>query len=787
MAFGPRRRLLDGKRWPLFLGNLALPTVRAGLLGVVFLMTWKGVLDFVTARRIAVGPDIIDLGIFSIPRETLTSVVTAFVILMLICAMYLALKRMLAPTQLWKRVIASVLYGLLVIFTVGFGYGFWWGLFASTEVSEAKAQVAAEDLRNGADVVLERLRGVQREIELVADSSRTQADLERSRGGTCGDESGPNEGPRTRLRSRIASELEKTSSAVGEDIRGVQGNLTTIDERLNSYLRRSPETRKSEHGAFNRELQRLSAVLNERLRHTRRRLTNEMESARDTFALKPGQEGFVCNDESLVKDLDRALSVANEPIELVFSPLPYEEEADATASAVEALWVATGNLFERLWLVVSLQQDSVSAESASLFDAEFGGGRNIAAFIAALGVDLALFVFVLIAPRAPLDTFENVVAAPASSLDKLLFLMETFVEKGDREAIRFWRRCMLRVKGRTFFLVPNPDLAPEERRSYLEAIEVLASVLSEANHSAPAPQLRFREAWKRGNQRLSAWGWEDPTPRHFDLYTLKTGEFREIATRLEQHKTPADKATQKDKRTPPRGESDTEHEPPDTNATEHVLNKSSQLFQKLARSATRATKSLMTSAAPKPQPIPLLEPTSPPQVAERQPTLLDVLAQVPMHTENPSEADLDEPSPQDSEKPADEALATPSTEQRSVQRDEDSAHRDEKAPVATSQEVINTLHDFDLVIKALEDQNLPKHAEGVKQMRKDRLQAYDIETIGHVGEKPSPYTHNVMGYKPSDLPNGVVAEILRYGYRRQGKILHAADVLVSEGISDRPG
>ena len=794
----PTRRSLDGKRQHVSWEGWVLPFIRGGLLIVAFLMTWQGVADFITAREVLAGGAPIPIGPFSISRVSLGA---GLVVGMLILTMYIALKKWIAPIVWWKRAIAGMLYVLIVLFSVGFGYGFWWGLFASKEVSDADVRAAAAQLRFETSSASERLAGVQQSIKLVAEKTRSRSDIESRVGKTCGDDSGPTRGRRAKFREEQAESLEETAKEVSADIERVKTQLTGVDEPLRAHLRRpTAHDGKEELAQLDFQLQQSARLLNQQLVRIRNNIIRRVEPVHLAFNTKRGAPNFICHDEGLARDLAAAIEEAKQPIQITVPPLPYKEGADATASAVQRLWQAIGDVIGHAWGVATLQIPWNSPLSISLFSAEAGGGRNIAAFVAAVGIDLSLLIFVLLDSRAPLDRFENVVPAAAGNRDKLLFLLETFIEKGDEEAIRFWRRCVLRVGSRAFFIAPNLDLAPPDKRPYLEAVEVLASVFSEVNGMGRASRLRFREARKRGVQRLAAWGWEAPTDRHFDLYILNNGEFREIATRLAQHKAvepapswppgwlPADSGNPSPPRPAGPGLG--------TLFNDAVRRGREGLALRLRPSASSAT----PSAAP----------FAPPSPAAR--TLVDILNEVraPAASVRPPSGDAGDASPAAAtDQVADRSLGALATSERATEpagqqpgagagaeahdrpldRNQPDATGPAKGDTINARDVIENLHDLEVAIKAMETQNNPAFADGLAAMRRKwqaSLEKNSIETFGQVGEKPHPDTHYIIGKKPSPLPAGTVAEILRSGYRKNGRVLHAADVLVSDGTPVTP-
>lgn len=832
--------MLDGKQGSLFVERLALPAIRAGLLVVAFIMTWKGVTDFVSARQAVMAGEAVSIGGQTLSWQAVTSIVSFFVVLMLIIAMYVALKRMLTPVELWKRAFAGVLYALLFLFSVGFGYGFWWGLFASKNVSEAQAQAASNELHAQIIGITTRLEGAQRDIISVAQRSREIANTEASVGKTCGDNSGPTRGKRADFRNKLADDFETTANKTTTEIRDIQQELKGIDTPLQAYLNRTDETGRTKLTELDSSLQQSVISINGRLEHVRSTLFGEMTAKRDELTRKPGEPNFICNDEDLARELGRAIEQVKNPIVLQVRKLTYTENAQATAAAVERLWQSVGDVLQQTWAIVRFRAPRPFVFSIALFNEEAGGGRNIAAFIAAVGVDLALLIFVLIGPDAPLDSFERIAPASAANLDKLLFLLETFIKKGDQDAVRFWRRCLINVKGRAFFLAPNPDLAPPDKRPLLEATEVLASVFSEVNGTALASRVRFRNAWTRGVQRLSAWGWDKPTSGHFDLYLLNPGEFREIATRLAQHMISEDIAPTLSTQTVT-GEA----------AGQGLLTAVTRRLGQAVRSelaAVRASLAGPGGAADQP----FVEDPATLSEAKPKSDLLDILASVHssgaahevrgtgalfrdgMVHENGRRRDSDLPgtaangasgtSPgahangrvnQLSSEPhadmvrGDAANGNLSAGQTangspagSGASGGDAAHPDNakndngrhssaesdgsNAIMIDFKDIVDKLHDEEFAIKFMKTQDDAEGLDAIRRKWHTTLEKYEIEAFGKVGERPDPNAYFIRGSKPSSLPVGEVAEVLRSGYRRHGRVLHEADVIVSEGMPNSP-
>jgi hypothetical protein len=792
MPLGRKRRWLDGKRQHLSWEGWVLPSIRSGLLLVAFFMTWKGVSDFITAREFLADDAPFPIGDFSISRSSQVLIGAGFVVGMLILTMYVALRKWIAPIAFWKRALAAVLYVLVVLFSVGFGYGFWWGLFASKDVSDSEARAASAQLRIETGTISTRLAGVQRTIQSVADTTRRRSNTEAREGKTCGDDSGPTRGKRAKFREDQAEGLENAAKEVTTDIERIKGLLSGIDTPLSDYLqKRTSKTGKEELTRLDFELQQSARTLNQELSQVGGKIVRRVEPVYFAFNRKRGEPNFICNDEGLASELDAAIKEAKQPIQIAVPRLAYKEGADATASAVERLWQTVGGVAEHGWRVATLQMPWDSPLSFPLFGADAGGGRNIAAFVAAVGIDFSLLIFVLLDSKAPLDRFENVVPAAAGNLDKLLFLLETFIRQGDDDAIRFWRRCLLRVGSRAFFVAPYPDIAPPDKRSYLEAVEVLASVFSEVNGMGLASRLRFRSAWKRGVQRLEAWGWTAPTTSHFDLYLLNDGEFRELATRLEQHKIVEARPTSE----------------PSADGLGAAISQPSTPRQPEGPGFSLVVHNLVQRArenvAARLRPSSPLAPAPPVESKAAERTLVAILGEVgataasagdrspEVEAATPPAGEIADTSPlagATGEYAVGTAGPQPSIGAASGDEVPDhSGTAGAERTVISANDAIEHLHDLEVAIKTMESQNNPALTEGLAAIRRKFQTSLDkngIETFGEVGEMPHHDAHFIMGKKESALPAGAVAEILRSGYRRNGRVLHPADVLISDGAGE---
>ena len=142
------------------------------------------------------------------------------VVVALTFLMWLALRETFgAKRDFGDRVIIFVLYVFLAIWSIGFGYGFWWSLISGEEATRTGLSGLQEDARDASAVVAARLDAVRSQLDNVVTWSDGQMQREETSGGSCGTSSGAGRGPLYNAR------------------RGVRDSVTTLrDGMTRSWL-----------------------------------------------------------------------------------------------------------------------------------------------------------------------------------------------------------------------------------------------------------------------------------------------------------------------------------------------------------------------------------------------------------------------------------------------------------------------------------------------------------------------------------------------------------------------
>ena len=170
--------------------------------------TWHGMRDFIVGvSSTADGADA--AGGISISNDVLViAVVVALTFLM-----WLTLRETFgAKRRLRERLITFPLYVFLAIWSIGFGYGFWWSLISGEEATRTGLAGLQEDARDASAVVAARLEAVRGQLDNVVSWSDSQMTREETSGGSCGVPSGAGKGPLYNARRSVRDSVSTLSA-----------------------------------------------------------------------------------------------------------------------------------------------------------------------------------------------------------------------------------------------------------------------------------------------------------------------------------------------------------------------------------------------------------------------------------------------------------------------------------------------------------------------------------------------------------------------------------------------
>lgn len=371
---------------------------RNTLIGIASLMllaisgyaTWHGMRDFIIGvSQTATQPQ----GGMSISNDALViGVVVALTFLM-----WLMLREAFgAKRKFSDRLITFFVYAFLALWSIGFGYGFWWSLISGEEATRTGLSGLQEDARDASAVVAARLDAVRSQLDNVVTWSDSQMAREETSGGSCGKPSGAGRGPlynaRRSVRDSITSLrdgmtrgwLEPVQADV-EQLRQSAAALEggTVEERQKAFENRASEIRG--------RARNIAARSNELGKST----ATEMRAIAAAISVPPDKPGFSCYDPTLGQRLAQAADQAEQPAELKLREAVFNEGPAGVANAVKNLWKNIGAYSSSL---ISYVVTGGSSGEGHTGTGEPITGRDLIALLATIGVDLGLLALAILNP-----------------------------------------------------------------------------------------------------------------------------------------------------------------------------------------------------------------------------------------------------------------------------------------------------------------------------------------------------------------------------------------------------
>jgi hypothetical protein len=379
---------------------------RNSLIGVASLMllaiagfaTWHGMRDFIVGVSTTSSQGQQLPGGMSVSNDVLVIVVVAALTFL----MWLMLRETFGapgPHRRWpQRLITFPLYLFLAIWSIGFGYGFWWSLISGEEATRTGLAGLQEDARDASAVIAARLDAVKGQLDSVVSWSESQMAREETSGGSCGVPSGAGKGPLYNARRAVRdsvitlrdgmtrSWLDPVSADV-ELLRKTASELagTTVEERQKAFEAKASEIRG--------RARNIAARSNQLGRST----AAEMKAIAATVSIPPNTAGFSCYDPTLAERLKQAAAQAEQPAELKLREAVFNEGPAGVANAVKNLWRNIGAYTSGLVGLISGRSTNGHTDTGEPIT-----GRDLIALLATIGVDLGLLALAILnPPREP--------------------------------------------------------------------------------------------------------------------------------------------------------------------------------------------------------------------------------------------------------------------------------------------------------------------------------------------------------------------------------------------------
>ena len=215
--------------------------------------TWHGMRDFIIGVSATANQSQQLPGGMSFSNDFLViAVVVALTFLM-----WLTLRETFGAQRDFRtRIVTFPLYVFLAMWSIGFGYGFWWSLISGEEATRTGLSGLQEDARDAGAIVAARLDAVRGQLDSVVTWSDSQMAREETSGGSCGTASGAGRGPLynarrsvrdsvTTLRDGMTRSWLEPVQADIEQLRQAAAGLggTTVEERQRNFEARASDIR----------------------------------------------------------------------------------------------------------------------------------------------------------------------------------------------------------------------------------------------------------------------------------------------------------------------------------------------------------------------------------------------------------------------------------------------------------------------------------------------------------------------------------------------------------------
>ena len=497
---------------------------RNTLIGVASLMllvisgfaTWHGMRDFIIGVSTTPASQGQNLpGGMSVSNDVLVIVVVAALTFL----MWLMLRETFgAHRRLRDRLITFPLYLLLAVWSIGFGYGFWWSLISGEEATRTGLAGLQEDARDASAVVAARIDAVRAQLDSVVSWSESQMAREETSGGSCGVTSGAGKGPLYNARRAVRdsvitlrdgmtrSWLDPVAADVAE-LRKIAAGLSgaTVEERQRAFEAKASEIRG--------RARNIAARSNQLGKST----AAEMRAIAGAVAIQPNAAGFSCYDPTLADRLRQAAVTAEQPAELKLREAVFNEGPAGVANAVKNLWRNIGTYSTSLVTYVFSGGNVTAARTDS---GEPITGRDLIALLATIGVDLGLLALGILNPPPHEPPPRRLSGALRHQINDAI---EMTMARADVE--RDWVRSHFIHHNRaSYFVIPNLYSCTKDEIPKAVAMNQLAGVLSDlelVEWPKKGPIGRMRQWWRSWKSELQRLKLEEDDSSDTDLGEIK--------------------------------------------------------------------------------------------------------------------------------------------------------------------------------------------------------------------------------------------------------------------------
>ena len=430
--------------------------------------TWHGMRDFIIgASSSATQP--------SDGMSISNDVLVIGVVVTLTFLMWLALRESFGRNRRFgDRIITFALYVFLAVWSIGFGYGFWWSLISGEEATRTGLSGLQEDARDASAVVAARLDAVRAQLDSVVTWSDGQMTREETSGGSCGKPSGAGKGPLYNARRSVRDSITTLRDGMTRSwLEPVQAEVEQLKQSAALLQGGTVEERQKAFESKASEIRGMARNIAARSNELGKSTASEMRALSAAVSVAPEKAGFSCFDPTLAQRLTQAADQAEQPAELKLREAVFSEGPAGVANAVKNLWKNIGTYSSSLVSYVTGAATAKHTEGGEPIT-----GRDLIALMATIGVDLGLLVLAILNPP-PAERRRMEGAEKRQVQDAI----RTVIKRTDDNADMEWvRRHFIHHNKASYLVIPNLYSAnavdaKEQQRAL--AMNQLAGVLTD--------------------------------------------------------------------------------------------------------------------------------------------------------------------------------------------------------------------------------------------------------------------------------------------------------------------
>jgi hypothetical protein len=382
-----------------------------------------------------------------------------------------------AKRRLRERLITFPLYVFLAIWSIGFGYGFWWSLISGEEATRTGLAGLQEDARDASAAVAARLDAVHGQLDAVVSWSDSQMTREETSGGSCGTPSGAGKGPLYNARRSVRDSVTALRDGMTKSwLEPVQADVQSLRQAADVLGGATIEERQRNFENKASEIRGLARNIAARSNQLGRSTASEMRALADGVSTPPGKSGSSCYDPTLAERLRDAAAQAEQPAELKLREAVFNEGPAGVANAVKNLWSNIGAYTSSAFRYVFSGGNVTTAGHTG--SGEPITGRDVIALLATIGIDMGLLALAILnPPREPPSI------RPSGALARQIRdAIDTAINRAPGADLEWVRRHFVHHNKASYLVIPNLyscDPENKDEASKGMAVNQLAGVLSD--------------------------------------------------------------------------------------------------------------------------------------------------------------------------------------------------------------------------------------------------------------------------------------------------------------------